>query len=161
MLMQFLPPEQRKGEARYIRGSFVLYDDRPTDEQQQEAVNRAKRWGDRISTCVVCGRIVTGRNKYCSQRCVNDAYMERRRQRHEAQLQKVCAVCGKPFTARRADAMYCSPACKQTAYRRRVTDNRCANFGTTDSGNVTDNRSADFCPTDNGNALKATGSMEV
>lgn len=161
MLMQFLPPEERKGESRYIRGSFVHYDDRPTDEQQQEAVNRAKRWGDRISTCVVCGRLVTGRKKYCSQRCVNDAYMERRRQRHAASLRKTCAVCGKPFTAKRTDAMYCSPACKQAAYRGRVTDNRSAKIGTTDSGNVTDNRCALQCSTDSGNALKATGNMEA
>lgn len=142
MLMQFLPPEERKGESRYRRGGRVLYDDRPTDEQQQEAVNHAKRWGDRISTCVVCGRFVTGRKKYCSQRCVNDAYMERRRQRHAASLLKRCAVCGKPFTAKRADAMYCSPACKQTAYRGRVTDNRLAEICPTDSGNA---RGLDRC----------------
>lgn len=154
MLMQFLPPEQRKGKSRYKHGDWVLYDDRPTDEQQQKALESARRWGDSVSTCPVCGRIVTGRKKYCSQRCVNDAYMERRRQRHAASLRKTCAVCGKPFTAKRADAMYCSPACKQTAYRGRVTDNRSGNSTATDSGNVTDNRSADFCPTDNGNVIR-------
>lgn len=150
--MQSLPPEERRGETRYRHGGFILYDDRPTEEEQQRALKRAVRWGDAVSTCPVCGRIVTGKKKYCSQRCINDAYMERRRQRHEAQLQKVCAVCGKPFTAKRVDAEYCSPACKQAAYRGRVTDNRSAKICPTDSGNVTDNSSVDFCSTDNGNA---------
>jgi len=134
--MQFLPPEERKGESRYRRGGFVLYDDRPTEEEQQREVERARRWGDRVSTCVFCGRYVTGRKSYCSQRCINDAYMERRRQRHDATLQKVCAVCGNTFTAKRTDARYCSHACKQSAYRKRVTDNGCAKFATTDSGNA-------------------------
>lgn len=138
MLMQYMTPEERK---KYRQGDWILYDDRPTDEQQQKVLERAARWGETVNTCIVCGRIVEGRGKYCSQRCVNDAYMERRRQRHEAQLQKVCAVCGKPFTAKRVDAEYCSPACKQSAYRRRVTDNRSGLLTTTDSGNVTDNRS--------------------
>jgi hypothetical protein len=35
-----------------------------------------------------------------------------------------CAVCGKTFAPTRADALYCSGACRQTAYRKRVTDNR-------------------------------------
>ena len=154
MLMQFLPPEQRKGKSRYKHGDWVQYDDRPTDEQQQKALESVRRWGDPVSTCTVCGRIVTGRKKYCSYRCRNDAYLERRRQRHAASLRKTCAVCGKPFTAKRMDAMYCSPACKQTAYRGRVTDNRSAHLTPTDSGNVTDNRSADFCSTDNGNVIR-------
>jgi hypothetical protein len=35
-----------------------------------------------------------------------------------------CEVCGKTFAPTRADAQYCSGACRQTAYRKRVTDNR-------------------------------------
>lgn len=135
MLMQYLPPEERRGEMRYRHGGLILYDDRPTEEEQRKAIERAKRWGEAVSTCAVCGRVVTGRKKYCSQRCTNDAYMERRRQRHKEKLSKRCAVCGSPFTASRADAMYCSQACKQSAYRRRVTDNRLAKFGSTDNGN--------------------------
>ncbi len=30
-----------------------------------------------------------------------------------------CAVCGKPFEARRRDAAYCSPRCRQRALRTR------------------------------------------
>ena len=141
MLMQYLTPIERMG---YRRGDYIGYDDRPNEEQQQRALESAKRWHEPVSTCIVCGRVTTGRKKYCSQRCINDAYMERRRQRHEANLKKVCVVCGRPFTAKRTDAEYCSPACKQAAYRRRVTDNRSGSFATTGNSNVTDNRSADF-----------------
>jgi len=41
-----------------------------------------------------------------------------------------CVVCGEAFAPTRTDAKYCSAVCRQTAYRRRVTDN----------GGVTDNQ---------------------
>ena len=30
---------------------------------------------------------------------------------------KICVICGKPFTSRRKDSKYCGPACKQKHYR--------------------------------------------
>jgi hypothetical protein len=59
----------------------------------------------------------------------------------------VCEECGRDFEARRRDAKYCSPACKQAAYRnKRVTD-------TSVSGNVTSNttRKQDDAETSNSN----------
>ena len=41
MLMQYLPPEQRKGEHRYKQGSFVLYDGRPSKEKQEKLIEEA------------------------------------------------------------------------------------------------------------------------
>jgi hypothetical protein len=35
---------------------------------------------------------------------------------------KGCAICGKPIGSPRADAQYCSAACKQKHYRRVVAD---------------------------------------
>lgn len=32
-----------------------------------------------------------------------------------------CVICGHPFTAKRADTLYCSAACRQKAKRRRLT----------------------------------------
>lgn len=62
--------------------------------------------------------------KYCSQRCKNDAMMERRKIRLQEQRKKICAVCGKHFDAKKKDAMYCSNACKQKAYRdKKSTEN--------------------------------------
>ena len=39
-----------------------------------------------------------------------------------------CAICGDFFELARSDARYCSIACKQKAYRLRVTDSRNANI---------------------------------
>jgi hypothetical protein len=35
-----------------------------------------------------------------------------------------CVVCGAGFTTPRKDSKYCSNACRQKYYRRRVTDKR-------------------------------------
>src|SRR4051794_23966160 len=39
------------------------------------------------------------------------------RRRHK---QRICACCRRTFTVPRRDARYCSPACRQKAYRRRA-----------------------------------------
>ena len=72
--------------------------------------------------CAFCGdafKSSSSKAKYCSQRCQNDAYIQRRRERKALEKQKICVVCGKQFTANKKDAMYCSDACKQKAYRDR------------------------------------------
>ena len=46
--------------------------------------------------------------------------------------ERICEECGREFEARRRDAKFCSQACRQAAYRGRVTD-------TSVSGNVTRN----------------------
>ena len=38
--------------------------------------------------------------------------MDRRRQRHNAALNKVCTICGRGYTAKGIDPMYCGAACK-------------------------------------------------
>ena len=35
----------------------------------------------------------------------------------------ICKGCGKAFTPKRSDAVYCSNACRQKAYRQNVADN--------------------------------------
>lgn len=77
--------------------------------------------------CAFCGdsfKSSSQNAKYCSQRCQNDAYMQRRKERKALEKQKICVICKKQFTAKKKDAMYCSGACKQKAYRERknVTD---------------------------------------
>ena len=71
--------------------------------------------------CKYCGGIFYTRNvqrMYCSGRCINDAYMDRRKARQEAAREKVCPVCGKSFTAKSKAAIYCGQACKQKQYRK-------------------------------------------
>lgn len=122
MLYQYLPPEERTGEHKYKRGEFTAFDDRPTEEQQRNLLELAQKTGRTLKHCLFCNRWMNEwDNKYCSQRCRNDAYLQRRQQRHEMQLTKFCLVCGKQFHAKRLDAKYCSDACKQSAYRQRTT----------------------------------------
>jgi len=139
MLMQYLDPEKRKGEHKYKHGDFILYDDRPSVDEQQQLIEDALKKDFDLKKCPVCGCFMKwwDRRTYCSQRCINDAYMERRRCRHEAQLEKTCVICGQRYTAKRKDAQYCSQACKQAAYRKRnVSVNRSSEIGGTDSNNV-------------------------
>jgi predicted nucleic acid-binding Zn ribbon protein len=111
------------------RGEFN-YDDRITDYKKRGEEGRKEsweKWGDSCCwykrICAVCNFVFypkSPRAKYCSQRCTNDAYLERRRQRKKFDLENhFCKTCGKKFTAQRKDEKYCTDACKQKAYRKR------------------------------------------
>jgi hypothetical protein len=57
---------------------------------------------------------------YCS-RCASDAENERQRElRRQARANRPCATCGELFTPPRSDGRYCTPACRQRAYRART-----------------------------------------
>jgi hypothetical protein len=56
----------------------------------------------------------------CSRECRQTLHNEAYRRRHRRLAIKVsCKACGEAFTPKRADAAYCSAACKQRAYRGR------------------------------------------
>ena len=87
-------------------------------------------------TCALCGDTFKASNsnaRYCSQRCVNDVGMARRKLRVQASHKKTCQHCLDNFTATRRDAKFCSAKCKQAAHR--VTHNTSANIGGTGSRN--------------------------
>ena len=70
--------------------------------------------------CEYCGREFYSKNrrrKYCCYRCVNDNYIQKRKERKQLEKNRVCMICNKPFVAKKKDAIYCSNACKQKAYR--------------------------------------------
>ncbi len=72
-------------------------------------------------TCKVCGNVFYCKNKraaYCSYRCTNDGYMQRRRERNVKTARK-CQQCGADFIPARQDAKYCSAACRQKNFRKR------------------------------------------
>jgi hypothetical protein len=52
----------------------------------------------------------------CGPECALRAYYPKRRTAARA-----CAACGKSFVPRRADTRFCSAACRQRAYRIRLT----------------------------------------
>jgi hypothetical protein len=48
---------------------------------------------------------------------------------------RICQECRESFEPKRADAAFCGPACKQRAYRQRVTDNELSACACADSRN--------------------------
>jgi hypothetical protein len=81
------------------------------------------RW-DRIVDCRHCTRRVYYHggwpHGYCSEPCQKAARRDRERARSRRDRgRRTCGVCAATFTPRRSDARYCSPACRQKAYRQR------------------------------------------
>lgn len=133
MLMSYLTPEERK---EYKRGDYRMYDKSNSryhkcDDQKRLKLQYEKEQAEpyishympvRKVSCAFCGDVFytdNVRRKYCSGRCVNDAYMERRDKRKQDEREKVCPICGNFFTAKTKATIYCSQACKQKSYRRR------------------------------------------
>ena len=77
----------------------------------------------RSRVCCQCGRRryqnVHRLHVYCTEDCERQARRERRR-RPRGRKPGVCTYCEQPFTASRSDARYCSPSCRQFAYRQRI-----------------------------------------
>lgn len=100
---------------------------RITDKQYDVLI---KMFGDNEHHrhCDYCGRrifshdrLMPWRAHYCSIECKEDAAIKRRKEkRAEGRKGIKCLNCGKIFTPARNDAKYCSPACKQEAYRIRA-----------------------------------------
>jgi hypothetical protein len=85
------------------------------------------RGGWRLHLCRGCGRwmFLTGHDsavfRCCSARC----YKRASRKRTKGRLSDVtCNGCGESFTPKRADARYCSSACRQRAYRGRRAEGK-------------------------------------
>ena len=75
----------------------------------------------RNAPCEQCGRpvvLVRPRKRvWCSEQCSRAWYNGKRaRAKHPA---RACHECGATFQPIRADSIYCSPACRQSAYRHR------------------------------------------
>ena len=93
----------------------------------------AGRWPS-AKPCDRCGRpVFVNRQRsplyfVCGDKCRIAIYNTNARKKLKARKQyltqmipkKRCAVCDEQFTPKRSDAMYCSSACKQGAYRSRM-----------------------------------------
>lgn len=76
--------------------------------------------------CGGCGRefyTQVRSKKYCGHlHCPDVAYHKTLKQRRLINRQNtICVVCGRPFTPKRIDGVYCSNACRQKAYRQRLS----------------------------------------
>jgi hypothetical protein len=59
------------------------------------------------------------RSWFCSERCEQAVYRRARRDRQPERPAPKCATCGESFAPIRRDAVTCSSACRQRAYRLR------------------------------------------
>lgn len=91
---------------------------------------RTDRWWNwcKYSHCKRCSRRIYYRGRmqmpwrYCSSECqqlTHDKVKERKWQASQDARMKLCTTCDQQFTPPRNDAKYCSPACRQRAYRQR------------------------------------------
>lgn len=91
---------------------------------------REKSWV-RVGPCEGCGREIHkhgGQLKndrpprlFCSSRCHIHFYDLRKQVRRAEARKRQCIVCNEPFEPLRSNALTCSPACRQKAYRRRAS----------------------------------------
>ncbi len=100
----------------------------PEDHVLFRRSNQAPTITKRIRACENCTRptfVTSIYTKYCSGKCsrqYNNARLAESRKFSRAMLNgvgKECQQCGDKFTPPRSDAKFCSPACKQLAYRER------------------------------------------
>ena len=96
-------------------------------ESYEETGFTAGGYAIRKLICGGCGRVfytTIYTKKYChSYWCGNQANNRRQREYRQMRRQNlICQCCGEKFTPKRADARYCSNACRQKDYRKRVTD---------------------------------------
>lgn len=87
----------------------------------------AAPWLERVrphpESCRHCRRPIYRRRwkgrRFCCDQCAWLAASARRGARAAALRTRRCVSCGQSFTAPRKDAVTCSPACRQKAYRQR------------------------------------------
>ncbi|RKS10032.1 hypothetical protein DFP74_5778 [Nocardiopsis sp. Huas11] len=74
--------------------------------------------------CAACGMVVVRNDDpllkrvTCSRACSTSLTRSRNGGKGSG---KPCQVCEEPVTTGRADSLYCSPACRQKAYRQRIS----------------------------------------
>lgn len=116
------PGERDDAPHGVLVGDFWFH-----DGAWQDTTDRYPDWRV-IWPCQVCGRVLHmdhRRSQHgrwipwwheCGEACT------RRRRRPRLDGPSRCTVCGTPVTLGRGDARYCSPACRQKAYRQRRRD---------------------------------------
>ena len=113
-------------EARRLVGPRPPWRLRPGWQRQRVCVRCAGSRARIEQCCAHCARPVfvlprrvPGR-PFCSPRCRSLLQSARRRRERAEPRPRTCDACGAAFTPPRKDGRYCSPACRQRAYRHRT-----------------------------------------
>lgn len=82
----------------------------------------------RHGNCAICSRdvhnpcdVLYRRHIHCSERCMRAYYARLQRDQRKAARQRICEQCRSEFIGRR-DSKFCTAACKQRAYRKRMAE---------------------------------------
>jgi hypothetical protein len=100
-------------------GEYGVYGERMRLSKDGRLIERPCSTCERPVVYEVPRRGYYDRPVYCCYRCEYTYHNHKRAHRDEHLREKVCEVCGKEFTAKRAHTKTCSAACKQKAYRAR------------------------------------------
>ena len=137
---EFLPTEtltwvqKRLPPSRVDEDLFVVHDGE--DWLQSDWWHKQRfNWNlaslvSQTSICPFCRSefyLVWKGQKYCDPVCRDEARKKRsiqhRREKGRVHMhQKICEVCGEPFTAKRGGARTCSGACRIALHRRKKTN---------------------------------------
>lgn len=115
----------------WITHDLVYRPTRPTCEVCKDS--QSPREFGRGTPCLVCKRLVyrfatrkIPKWNFCGVRCSSKGWAAERTQKRLLNSVPIqCEGCGSSFKPSRSDARHCSQACRQLAYRRRVTDVNC------------------------------------
>ena len=118
------------------------YDTMPCCEEC--ASNRTLTVFENPAPCENCGRTVHNelrmidrKHVYCCEKCGAQAQAKAAREKRTAsRVELSCRECGVTFQPARMDTKFCCSACKQKAYRKRVTDTKCVSRDTLKSRNA-------------------------
>ena len=143
-----LRPASQSGAIELVSGMASLVGEAPSPHTAQNAHSGWRALLLRAKPCEGCGRPVHNEfdgvsnwrlHTYCSEDCQRTARAANARQRRlQERGMRPCDECREIFEPARKDAKFCSVACKQKAYRHRVTDNKHRDGEIIKSSNVTD-----------------------
>jgi hypothetical protein len=89
-------------------------------ESYAEAIARgAKPYGSHHLHCQDCRREFFAAHR-TARRCIDCRVAKDRTRHHVKSDARQCQSCGESFIPKRADAVYCSPACRQRCHRQRA-----------------------------------------
>lgn len=107
------------------RECYLAYSDRQRDAQERGAIRQPEppKEPEPLRTCPRCGKVLTGRKKYCSEQCKylfnQKKYQERAKLRCQENAAprppRFCRQCGKQISDAKRNA-YCSPECAHAAH---------------------------------------------
>jgi len=95
----------------------MAYSKENTRIENYYRVNKGLHYSSKCTICNDDFKSASIKTIYCSQRCKNDAYIERRKKRKQNELNKKCIICNNDFKAIRKDTKFCSNKCRQKKYR--------------------------------------------